>query len=258
MSALLASGTERPLLKFNLGAARHLPGSIGMNLNRFLRAIATLAIAFSVLVSVDGAGAGASSRPMYPLGAAKYCKSHYVKRTERHRVNGRLVPFVACVYFAPPVTTTTTTTTTTIPVTPADVVANVLDGQLLDDYLAFDFNGLPTPPDVDALPGDQVYLLGFATDEFSGTPSGTMSFFVNGVAIPSCVGIPVENDGASPAKSEAQCNYEFNTSGPVSMSISFQGSDGSNGLAQSTLNIATPDEVAIIDNECLLVTFGSC
>jgi hypothetical protein len=221
----------------------------------------TLVIASSLTFAVDKAGA--SSHPNYPLEKTKLCKSHYVKRTERHLVKGKEVRYVACAYVARPITTTTstttstTTTTTTMPIS-ASVVTSILDQQLLTDYLAIDLSGLPPLPSVDALPGDPVYLDGFVTEQSTNTPSGTMTFSVNGVNIPSCVNIPVQNDGGSPAKSEALCGYEFNTSGSVNVSVNFQGADGSVGSSQNAFNIASPDEVAIIDNECLLTTSITC
>jgi hypothetical protein len=154
-------------------------------------------------------------------------------------------------------TTTTSTTTTTLPI-PASVVVNVEDPQLLVDYLAIGFNGLPTPPNVDAIPGDPVYLEGFVTDPLTSTPSGTITFSVNGVVGPWCVDVPVQSDGASPAKSEAQCSYQFNDSGTVTVGVTFQGTDGSAGSAQNSFTVATPDEVAIIDGECQLVKIGQC
>ena len=72
------------------------------------------------LVGVAGVPAAvAATHPTYPLGKAKSCRAHYVKRTERHKVKGKEVRYVACVYVAPkksaPTTSTTTTTTTTLP-----------------------------------------------------------------------------------------------------------------------------------------------
>src|ERR1035437_3073663 len=77
--------------------------------------LTALVVAASLTVAVGAAGA--SSHPNYPLGKAKSCKAHYVKRTERHLVNGKEIRYVACVYVAPSNTTTTLTTTTTPTVT---------------------------------------------------------------------------------------------------------------------------------------------
>jgi hypothetical protein len=155
-------------------------------------------------------------------------------------------------------TVSTTTTTTTAPPIHANVIVNVLDGQLLTDYLAFSFSGLPVPSGIDALPGDTVYLEGFATEPSTSTPAGTMSFSVNGSIVPTCAALTVQSTGTTTPKSEGDCQYQFNNSGPVTVAVSFQGSDGSTGNAQKSFNVASPDEVAIIDNECLQVTFGHC
>lgn len=56
--------------------------------------------------------AEATTHPTYPLGHAKACKTHYVKTTERHKVKGKTVRLVECVYRAPARTVVTTTTTT--------------------------------------------------------------------------------------------------------------------------------------------------
>jgi hypothetical protein len=109
------------------------------------------------------------------------------------------------------------------------VSKHALDPELLDDDLAISLNGLPSPPDVDALPGDPLFLLGFATDPLTNTPNGSMTFTVNGVPVPSCEAITVQNDGASPAKSEPQCSYDFDISGSVTVGVTFQGTDGSTG-----------------------------
>lgn len=77
--------------------------------------LTALVVAASFTVAVGAAGA--SSHPHYPLGKAKSCRPHYVKRTERHLVNGKEIRYVACVYVAPSTTTTTLTTTTTTAVT---------------------------------------------------------------------------------------------------------------------------------------------
>src|ERR1035437_3170270 len=77
--------------------------------------LTALVVAASLTVAVGAAGA--SNHPNYPLGKAKSCRAHYVKRTERHLVNGKEIRYVACVYVAPSNTTTTLTTTTTTTVT---------------------------------------------------------------------------------------------------------------------------------------------
>jgi hypothetical protein len=140
----------------------------------------------------------------------------------------------------------------------ASVVVSVLDGPLLADYLAIDLDGLPPLPNVDAIPGDPVELEGFVTEPSTNTPSGTMTFSVNGVVLPSCEAIAVQSSGTSPAKSVAQCSYQFNNSGSVNVGGNFQGEDGSVGLEQTAFNVATPDEVSIIDNECVLATVFTC
>ncbi len=85
-----------------------------------------VALAFvSMTFSASLAGA-ATTHPSYPLGKAKSCKVHYVKRVLSHQVRGKTVHYLACVYKAPtapkpvapaptppPPTTPTTVATTT-------------------------------------------------------------------------------------------------------------------------------------------------
>lgn len=77
-----------------------------------LAAIGLAAVALSALALGGAAGAAKKPPASYPLGKAKHCRAHYVKRTRRHKVKGKLVRYIACVYDAPkpkpkPVPTTT-------------------------------------------------------------------------------------------------------------------------------------------------------
>lgn len=76
-------------------------------------------LAILLLVSVGMFGVAGASAPgkSYALGKAKKCRVDYYKQTEKHRVGGKLVRYVACVYRAPvtvPGVGATTTTTTTV------------------------------------------------------------------------------------------------------------------------------------------------
>jgi hypothetical protein len=61
-------------------------------------AAATLVVTTGLISVGSVQGAGATTHPTYPLGKAKSCKAGYIKRTERHKVNGIEVRYVACVY----------------------------------------------------------------------------------------------------------------------------------------------------------------
>lgn len=75
--------------------------------------LAALALSMLALGGLAGAASAAKKPPAsYPLGKAKRCRPHYVKRTRRHKVKGKMVRYIACVYYAPkpkpkPVPTTT-------------------------------------------------------------------------------------------------------------------------------------------------------
>jgi hypothetical protein len=66
-------------------------------------AIATLALSIAWLVSGATGAVAASKTTNHATYAlhAKHCRADFVKRTERHRVHGREVRYVACVYVAP-------------------------------------------------------------------------------------------------------------------------------------------------------------
>lgn len=106
-------------------AARVFGRIVRMRGRRVHVAIAMLIVVAGLFTVTSVQGAGATTHPTYPLGKAKSCKAHYVKRTERHKVKGKSVRFVECIYDAvattiPPTTstsstTTSTTTTTTLP-----------------------------------------------------------------------------------------------------------------------------------------------
>jgi hypothetical protein len=94
--------------------------SLGSNNPNGLAAARAFTNSF-VLVS---GGTGGATHPTYPLGSAKSCKVHYVERILSHKVKGKTVSYIGCVYEPPkakpkpaPTTTTVppTTTTTTTP-----------------------------------------------------------------------------------------------------------------------------------------------
>ena len=211
-------------------------------------------LALSILVPVNSAYA--STHPTYRLGNAQHCRTNYtkkaVKRSEhvRVKVNGkwqievRSIRVVECVYRAPAIVVTG--------------FINVLDGQLLTDGLAIGLNNLPPLPNVDAIPGDSVSLDGYVTEPTNPTPNGTMTFSVDGSLVSSCLDIPVQSDGVTPPKSTGECSYQFNSSGSFVVSVIFRGTDGSYASLSQTFTVASPDEVAIINNECLQLTFGHC
>lgn len=213
-----------------------------------------LAVALLIAFGLSAQSGASTPAKSYALGKAKKCRVLYVKQTERHRVNGKSVRYIACVYRppAPPPTTTTTTTLPPGPVVP--MVANVLDGKLFGDTFAILFNGLPSPPNVDAVPGDTATLLAFVT---APNVAGTVSFSLNGVPFVGCTAVPVVFN-STPTQSEADCGVQFNVSGPVVLSETFTGSDRSTGSATRTIQVATPDEVAIILHECQELTIGKC
>lgn len=81
-----------------------------MTRNKLLGVVALVAA-----LGMPVTAASASTQKNYPLGHAKSCKAHYVKKTDKHKVKGKEVRFVECVYKAP-VRSVITTTTTTVPV----------------------------------------------------------------------------------------------------------------------------------------------
>lgn len=85
---------------------------------RSLIALATIATLASPAV------AGAASKPKatatYSLGSAKHCRTHFVKKTLHHKVHGKSVRYVACVYVAPTVSTPVLISS---PVTPSSPTA---------------------------------------------------------------------------------------------------------------------------------------
>ncbi len=130
----------------------------------------------------------------------------------------------------------------------AHVVPNIFDAQLYKDTFAISFDGLPPLPDVYAIPGDSVYLEAFVTEPGNSTPKGWATFYVNASVVPSCVYVPVVR--AHP-KSEAVCAYTFASGGTAAVGERYIGADfKSQGAAVSDMAIATPDEVAAIDQEC--------
>lgn len=234
---------------------------------RLKRIASSLLITGCVVLGLSGVGAiqgaSATSHPSYPLGHARSCKAHYVKKTERHKVKGHEVRYVACTYVAPVVATTTTSTTTTSTTTTtlapgptATVVVNMLDGRLFTDRLTFYFDSLPPPPNVDALPGETVDLEAFVNEP---TTAGSVTFYVNGQVVPSCTSVAVSFN-ATPTQSEAICEYQFNSGGTVTLQATFLGSDRSQGSAQRTFTVASPDEDAIVLQECALAAsmFAHC
>lgn len=68
--------------------------------------VAILLVFGLAVATATGALGATTPRPTYALGHAKRCNAHYVKRTERHKVNGKEVRYVACVYVAPNPTAT--------------------------------------------------------------------------------------------------------------------------------------------------------
>jgi hypothetical protein len=130
---------------------------------------------------------------------------------------------------------------------PATVTDGVLDGQLLRDGLALSFDGLPPIPDVDALPGDSIVLLAEATEPAPQTTNGNVAFSVNGQEVSGCTAVPVALDGSV---YEADCTYVFQNSGTYVLGAQYVGADGSLGSAQNEIPVATPDEAAIVDQEC--------
>jgi hypothetical protein len=64
--------------------------------------------------------------------------------------------------------------------------------------------------------------------------------------VPSCVNVPVVRQRPS----WAECAYKFDDSGTITLGETFVGTDGSQGSVQRDFAVATPDEVAIIDQEC--------
>lgn len=218
-----------------------------------VRLSAVLILAALASVSLPIPGAGAASHPSYPL-TGKSCKAHYGKRTERHKIKGKEVRYVECVFVAPPVTTTTTTATaTTLPPGPtAQLIENILDSRLLGDGIAIAFNGLPAIPQVDALPGDTVYLEAFVNEP---TTTGTVTFSVNGSV--ACTNVAVFLN-ASATQSEAQCQHQFDSGGTFTVGETFVGSDRSHAAAQRTFTVASADEESIIFGECAKLVIGKC
>lgn len=73
-----------------------------------MRKIATLVLALLVATPTSIAWANTnktSSHATYALGKARKCRADFVKKTEKHKVKGKEVRYVACVYVAPRVVT---------------------------------------------------------------------------------------------------------------------------------------------------------
>ena len=67
--------------------------------------VALLAVLLG-LAPIASAGA-AGHHPTYPLGSATRCKAHYVERILKHKVKGKTVSYIACVYVTPKTTSAT-------------------------------------------------------------------------------------------------------------------------------------------------------
>jgi hypothetical protein len=78
----------------------HVKSTIGV-------AIASVALLLGGVVVTQ---AGASTHPTYPLGSAKTCKAHYVKKILPHKVKGKTESYIECVYVPAKNATTSTTT----------------------------------------------------------------------------------------------------------------------------------------------------
>jgi hypothetical protein len=114
------------------------------------RKVLVAALLLSALAVTPSVAAvpGATTHPTYPLGHARSCKAHYVKRTEKHKVGASEIRYVACVYVASLAvapTTTTVATTTTVPTT-----------TLTPSFIAI-CNGLPAPIGVSVTQWDCVF-----------------------------------------------------------------------------------------------------
>src|SRR5665811_607745 len=91
---------------------------------RFARAAVSLGVLL-LLSMATISQAGATTHAPYPLGSAKSCKAHYVKRVLKHVVKGKTLTYLACVYVAPKVKNTPPPTTTSTPPTTTTLAAAV-------------------------------------------------------------------------------------------------------------------------------------
>ena len=157
--------------------------------------VATVVIGAGLLGVAGVPSANAASHPSYPLGKAKSCRAHYVKRTERHKVKGKEVRYVACVYVAPP-------SAPPVPQYSVDLVS-----------MSPIENGLPVEQDV------TVSALVTDPQNPKVAPIGKVTFASNGAPLSSCRNealVPNEFNGvgfSGPFLSAASCTLSFSTAG---------------------------------------------
>jgi len=65
-----------------------------------LALVGVIVVLFGFLVPMTSTGA-TTAHPTYPLGSARSCKAHYGKKILTHKVKGKTVSYIACVYKAP-------------------------------------------------------------------------------------------------------------------------------------------------------------
>lgn len=142
--------------------------------------------------------AGASTPASYALGKAKSCRPHYVKRTERRKIGGNEVRYVACVYVAP------------APVGPynVDVVStgNIFYGLPIAE--SDTFSALVTAPTSQPV------------------PAGTVTFFSDGAPVSRCTEPLVPNEFGG-GLSDASCTLAFYTTGVHNVAVIVTRTDGS-------------------------------
>lgn len=198
-------------------SAKH--GALEQSLFGLLLGLMVVGVGLGLFVSP----AVASGHATYPLGKAKSCRAHFVKKTQRHLVKGREVRYVACVYVTPPAVTTTTGV-------PQYTVS--LDSTSDIQY------GLPIAQ------MDEITALVSGEPGTTTTPSGSASFFSNGIAIAACQNVklsPNEFSGQPPdylELSEASCTVQFFSTGTYDLSVKVTESDGA-------LDVATLDVLVV-------------
>lgn len=193
----------------------------------FLSVLIALVFASESLLAVGVAGA--STHSTYPLGKAKLCKAHYVRRNEWHHVKGKRVRFVACVYIAPTTQSTTTTTTATTTASPQYSVDLVSMSPIAD--------GLPVGQ------GDSFTALVTDPDNPTVVPDGTVTFSSNGVALSFCENealVPNEFNGSSPSftkLSSATCSLEYSATGVFLIAATVVESDGATDVGSLEVDV---------------------
>jgi hypothetical protein len=190
--------------------------------SRIFLAVLTITAA---MLAIVGQGAAGATHPSYPLGKSRSCKVHYVKRTAQHKVDGKEVRYIECVYLAPkppaPVATTTTTTTTTLAPPPGPTVSlsRESSGQL--------FTGV----------GFTILAVVSSIAAPSTRPTGTVTFASSGVPISFCSNEAMVSYFYDQTKSSDACMLSFSRPGTYIITAVATGAGAATGTGSVTITV---------------------